>query len=160
MSDVSIAEALRGKVPESEIVTVKGWVRNRRDSKGGFSFVTVHDGSCFDAIQIVAPSSLPNYQSEVMRLTTGCSIIATGTLVRSQGKGQAYEIQASELKVVGWVDDPDTYPVSPKQHTFEYLREVSHLRSRTNTFGAVTRVRHTLSQAIHRFFHERGFFWI
>src|SRR3954468_2558114 len=160
MSDVSIADALHGKVPEGQAVTVKGWVRTRRDSKGGFSFVAVHDGSCFDAIQVVAPNSLANYSAEVMHLTTGCSVIATGTLVKSQGKGQAFEIQATELKVVGWVDDPDTYPVSPKQHTFEYLREVAHLRPRTNTFGAVTRVRHTLSMAIHRFFHERGFFWV
>jgi asparaginyl-tRNA synthetase len=160
MSDVSIADALRGKIPENETVTVKGWVRTRRDSKGGFSFVAVHDGSCFDAIQVVAANTLANYTSEITHLTTGCSVIATGTLVKSQGKGQAFEIQASEIKVVGLVDDPDTYPVSPKQHTFEYLREVAHLRPRTNTFGAVTRVRHTLSQAIHRFFDEHGFFWI
>jgi asparaginyl-tRNA synthetase len=160
MSDVSIADALRGKIPENQTVTVKGWVRTRRDSKGGFSFVAVHDGSCFDAIQVVAANTLPNYTSDIMHLTTGCSVIATGTLVKSQGKGQAFEIQASEIKVVGLVDDPDTYPVSPKQHTFEYLREVAHLRPRTNTFGAVTRVRHTLSQAIHRFFDEHGFFWI
>src|SRR5688500_6821497 len=154
MSDVSISDALKGKVAEGQTVTVKGWVRNRRDSKGGFSFVTVHDGSCFDAIQVVAPSTLANYASEVMHVTTGASVIATGALVKSQGKGQAFEIQASELQVIGKVDDPDTYPISPKQHTFEYLREVSHLRPRTNTFGAVKRVRHTLSQAIHRFFHE------
>jgi asparaginyl-tRNA synthetase len=160
MSEVSIAEALRGTVPEGQTVTVKGWVRNRRDSKGGFSFVTVHDGSCFDAIQVVAPNTLPNYASDVLHLTAGCSVIATGTLVKSQGKGQAYEIQAGELTVVGRVDDRDTYPISPKQHSFEYLREVAHLRPRTNTFGAVTRVRHTLSQAVHRFFNERGFFWI
>src|SRR5687768_15738971 len=128
MSDVSIAEALRGKVPEGQRVTVKGWVRNRRDSKGGFSFVTVHDGSCFDAIQLVAPGTLPNYAPEVLHLTTGCSVVASGTLVKSQGKGQAFEIQADDVKVLGWVDDPDTYPVSPKQHTFEYLREVAHLR--------------------------------
>src|SRR3954467_8669480 len=160
MSDVSIADALHGKVPEGQAVTVKGWVRTRRDSKGGFSFVTVHDGSCFDAIQVVAPNTLPNYTSEIMHLTTGCSVIATGTLVKSQGKGQAFEIQAIEVKVIGFVDDPDTYPVSPKQHSFEYLREVAHLRARPNTFGAVTRVRHTLSQAIHRFFDEHGFFWI
>jgi asparaginyl-tRNA synthetase len=160
MSDVFIADALRGKIPEGETVTVKGWVRTRRDSKGGFSFVAVHDGSCFDAIQVVAANTLPNYASEVMHLTTGCSVIASGTLVKSQGKGQAFEIQGTDVKVVGWVDDPDTYPVSPKQHTFEFLREVAHLRPRTNTFGAVTRVRHALSMAIHRFFHERGFFWV
>ena len=87
-------------------------------------------------------------------------MIARGTLVQSQGKGQAFEIQADEVEVLGLVDDPDTYPIQPKQHTLEFLREVAHLRPRTNTFGAVTRVRHTAAQAIHRFFHEQGFFWV
>jgi len=160
MPDVSVADVLRGKLPPGQEVTVKGWVRTRRDSKGGFSFITVHDGSCFDPVQVVAPGSLPNYASEVLHLTAGCSVVARGTVAQSQGKGQAYEIQAAELKVVGLVDDPDTYPISPKHHPFEYLREVAHLRPRTNTIGAVTRVRHTLSQAVHRFFHEHGFFWI
>ncbi len=160
MPEVSIKQALAGQPAENAQVTVKGWVRTRRDSKGGFSFITLNDGSCFDSIQVVAPGELPNYQSEVLRLTTGASVIATGKLVRSQGKGQAYEIQADQIQAVGFVDDPDTYPIQPKQHTFEYLREVAHLRPRTNTFGAVTRVRHTLSMAIHRFFHENGFYWI
>ena len=87
-------------------------------------------------------------------------MIVTGKLVQSQGKGQSFEIQASEVHVIGLVDDPDTYPISPKQHSFEYLREVAHLRVRTNTFGAVTRVRHCLAMAVHRFFHEHGFYWI
>ena len=139
---------------------MRGWVRTRRDSKAGLSFVHVHDGSCFDPIQVVAPAQLPNYQSEVLKLTTGCAVIATGTLAQSQGKGQAVELQAESIEVVGWVDDPETYPIQPKQHSFEYLREVAHLRPRTNTFGAVARVRHCLSMAIHRFFHEHGFFWI
>lgn len=139
---------------------VKGWVRTRRDSKAGLSFIGLHDGSCFDALQIVAPTELPNYQSEILKLTAGCAIEVTGELVASQGKGQAVELKADEIKVVGWVDDPDTYPISKKGHTFEYLREVAHLRSRTNTFGAVARVRHTLAMAVHRFFHERGYFWI
>jgi asparaginyl-tRNA synthetase len=160
MSDAAIVDVLRGKVPTGQKVMVKGWVRTRRDSKGGFSFIAVHDGSCFDAIQVVAPGTLPNYQSEVLHLTAGCSVICSGVVAESPAKGQAKEIQATEVKVVGWVDDPDTYPISPKQHTFEYLREVAHLRPRTNTIGAVTRVRHTLSQAVHRFFHEHGFFWI
>jgi asparaginyl-tRNA synthetase len=160
MAEVSIADALHGKVPVGQQVTIKGWVRTRRDSKGGFSFLTVNDGSCFDTIQAVAPGELSNYASEVLHIPTGASVIITGTLVQSQGKGQAYEIQASEVKVVGWVDDPDTYPISPKHHTFEYLREVAHLRPRTNTFGAITRVRHCLAMAVHRFFHEHGFFWI
>src|SRR3989440_12260299 len=160
MSDIAIVDALSGKIKEGDAIIIKGWVRTRRDSKGGFSFLAINDGSCFDSIQVVAPSSLPNYTNEILHVTTGCSTIITGTLVKSQGKGQAFEIQASDVKIIGWVDDPDTYPVSPKQHSFEYLRDVAHLRPRTNTFGAVTRVRHCLSQAIHRFFHERGFFWI
>ncbi len=160
MPDAAIADLLRAKVPVGQTVTVKGWVRTRRDSKAGFSFVNVHDGSAFDGIQVVAPNTLANYADQVMHLTAGCSIIATGTLAQSQGKGQSVEIQATSVEVVGMVADPETYPVSPKQHSFEYLREVAHLRPRTNTFGAVARVRHTLSMAIHRFFHEQGFFWI
>ena len=159
-TETSIVNLLRGQVAVGEVVTVKGWVRTRRDSKAGLSFVQIHDGSCFDPIQVVAPNSLPNYTSEVMHLTAGCSVIATGKLVASQGKGQTVEIQADAVQVVGMVDDPDSYPISPKHHTFEYLRDVAHLRSRTNTFGAVTRVRHALSMAIHRFFHEHGFFWV
>jgi asparaginyl-tRNA synthetase len=95
-----------------------------------------------------------------MKLTAGCAVIATGKLVTSQGKGQSFEIQGTAIEVVGWVENPDHYPIQPKPHTMEYLREVAHLRPRTNTFGAVTRVRHTLSMAIHRFFNEHGFFWI
>jgi asparaginyl-tRNA synthetase len=108
----------------------------------------------------VAPAALPNYDTEVKHLTTGCSVIATGTLVASQGQGQSFEIQASRIEVVGWVEDPLTYPMQPKQHSLEYLREFAHLRPRTNLFGAVTRIRHCLAQAVHRFFHERGFYWI
>src|SRR3954470_23984565 len=160
MADVSIAQALSGKVPAGSEVTVKGWVRTRRDSKGGFSFLAINDGSCFDSIQVVAPNTLPNYSDQILHITTGASVIVTGTLVQSQGKGQAFEIQATKVDVVGMVDDPDHYPISPKHHTVEYLREVAHLRPRTNTFGAVTRVRHTLSMAVHRFFAEHGFFWI
>jgi asparaginyl-tRNA synthetase len=159
-ADVPIVDLLRSKVPVGETVTIKGWVRTRRDSKGGFSFVNINDGSCFDGIQVVAPNTLVNYANEVMHLTAGCSVIATGVVAQSQGKGQTVEIQGTQVQVIGWVENPDTYPVSPKQHTFEYLREVAHLRPRTNTFGAVARVRHTLSMAIHRFFHENGFFWI
>ena len=160
VSEVSIVDALRGKVPEGRSVTVKGWVRTRRDSKAGFSFVAVHDGSCFDPIQVVARATLPNFDSEVVRLTTGCSVVVTGTLTESKGKGQATEIQADDVQLVGWVSDPETYPVTPKQHSFEYLREVAHLRPRTNTFGAVARVRHCLSMALHRFFDERAFCWV
>src|SRR5262249_26171762 len=153
-----IADALKS-TPGTE-VTVKGWLRTRRDSKadGGLSFLAVHDGTCFDAIQAVARATLPNYADQIAKLTTGCAVEVDGQLVASQGKGQAVEIQASAVRVVGLVENPDEYPVAQKRHTFEYLREIAHLRPRTNTFGAVARVRHTLSMAVHRFFHERGYF--
>lgn len=160
MSIISVQSALSGAIPAGSEVTVQGWVRTRRDSKAGFSFIAVHDGSCFDPIQVVAPATLPNYEADVRRATTGASVIARGVLAPSQGKGQSLEIQATELTLVGPVDDPETYPIQPKAHTLEFLREVAHLRPRTNTFGAVTRVRHAAAQAVHRFFDEEGFVWV
>ena len=160
MTTVSVAQALAGKVPEGGEVTVRGWVRTRRDSKAGLSFVNVSDGSGFHPIQVVAPAELSNYDGEVKRLTAGCAVVARGTLVKSQGQGQQFEIQAREVEVVGWVEDPETYPIQPKAHSLEFLREVAHLRPRTNLFGAVTRIRHCLSQAVHRYFHEQGYYWI
>jgi len=155
-----IASVLAGREPVGSRVTIEGWIRTRRDSKAGLSFLAVHDGSCFDALQVVAPAELANYQAEILKITTGCAVRVTGELVASQGKGQTVELRGEAIEVVGWVDDPDHYPMQPKRHTMEYLREVAHLRPRTNVIGAVTRVRHTLAQAVHRFFHERGFFWI
>jgi asparaginyl-tRNA synthetase len=160
MTELRIVDLLQGAVSVGSDVTVEGWVRTRRDSKAGLSFIHVMDGSCFSPIQVVAPSDLDNYEEVVQKLTTGCAVRATGELVESQGKGQKVEIQAKNVEVVGWVDDPETYPMQAKRHSMEYLREVAHLRPRTNLIGAVTRVRHTLAQAIHRFHHERGFFWI
>jgi len=160
MSITSIKNALSGEAGIGSEISIQGWVRTRRDSKAGFSFINVHDGSCFDAIQVVAPAELENYSNEIQKLTTGCAVECQGTLVESAGRGQQYEIQASNVKVIGWVEDPDTYPVQPKRHSFEFLREVAHLRPRTNTFGAVARVRHATAQAIHRYFDERGYYWI
>jgi asparaginyl-tRNA synthetase len=157
---VDVASLLKGRVPVGTLVAVRGWVRTRRDSKAGLSFVHVHDGSCFDPVQVVAPSALANYDSEIKKLTSGCAVIAQGTVAASQGQGQAVELQAESIEVVGWVDDPEEYPIQPKRTSFEYLREVAHLRPRTNTLGAVARVRHCLSMAIHRYFHEHGFFWV
>ena len=151
---------LAGQAPQDAPVTVKGWVRTRRDSKAGISFVHLSDGSSFHPLQVVAPSTLSNYTDEVLKITTGCAVAATGTIVPSPAKGQPFEMQASEIKVIGWVDDPDTYPIQPKPHTMEFLREVAHLRPRTNVIAAATRVRHTLAQAIHRFFDDNGFFWV
>jgi len=141
-------------------VTVKGWLRSKRDSKAGISFLAIHDGTCFDPIQAVVPNTLANYESEVLALGTGCAVEVSGELVASEGKGQSVEIQASEVVVVGMVDDPESYPIAKKRHTFEYLRTQAHLRTRTNTFGAITRVRHVLANAIHNFFHREGFYWV
>jgi asparaginyl-tRNA synthetase len=160
MTTLTCAEILSGRAPEDAPVTVKGWVRTRRDSKAGISFVHVSDGSCFHPVQVVAPNTLPNYAGEVLRLTAGCAVQATGKIVPSPAKGQPFEMQADDISVLGWVEDPDSYPIQPKPHTLEFLREVAHLRPRTNVIGAATRVRHTVAQAIHRFFHERGFFWV
>jgi len=155
-----VRQALSGAIAPGTKVRLRGWVRTRRDSKAGLSFVNLSDGSCFDPIQIVAPATLANYTSEVLRLTAGCSLIATGELVASQGKEQSFELQATSVEVVGWIDDPETYPIQPKPHSPEFLREVAHLRPRTNLFGAITRVRHTIANAIHRYFDENGYFWV
>ncbi|NMH59377.1 asparagine--tRNA ligase [Alteromonas ponticola] len=159
MTHAPVVDVLKGKYAVGEQVTVKGWVRTRRDSKAGLSFVALHDGSCFDPVQVIALNSLSNYQ-DVQRLTAGCAIAVVGSVKESQGQGQALEIEASTIDVVGWVENPDTYPMAAKRHSIEFLREYAHLRPRTNVIGAVTRVRNCLSQAIHRFFHERGYYWI
>src|SRR5881392_1677808 len=160
MTRLSCADILAGRARSDASVTIAGWVRTRRDSKAGLSFIHVTDGSGFHPVQVVAPATLPNYASEVQKLTAGCAVEATGTIVPSPAKGQPFEMQASSVHVVGWVDDPDTYPIQPKPHTMEFLREVAHLRPRTNVIGATTRVRHTLAMAIHRFFSDNGFVWV
>src|SRR4030081_631629 len=160
MTLLPVRSILGGLAPSDRPVTVKGWVRTRRDSKAGLSFVHVSDGSMFHPVQVVAPNTLPNYESEVQKLTAGCAVEATGTIVPSPAKGQPFEMQATEVKVIGWVEDPDSHPIQPKPHTLEFLREVAHLRPRTNVIGAVSRVRHTIAQSIHRFFHDNGFLWI
>jgi asparaginyl-tRNA synthetase len=157
---LSVRWILAGKAPQDAPVTVKGWVRTRRDSKAGISFVHLSDGSSFHPVQVVAPNTLSNYADEVLKLTTGCALEATGMIVPSPAKGQPFEMQASAIKVIGWVDDPDTYPIQPKPHSLEFLREVAHLRPRTNVIAATTRVRHTLAQAIHRFFDQNNFLWV
>lgn len=159
-TELNVRGILSGQAPNDTPVTVKGWVRTRRDSKAGISFVHLSDGSAFHPVQVVAPNTLANYNDEILKLTAGCAVEATGTIVPSPAKGQPFEMQASAIKVIGWVEDPDTYPIQPKPHTMEFLREVAHLRPRTNVIGAATRVRHTLAQAIHRFLDERGFVWV
>ncbi|MDP4788957.1 MAG: asparagine--tRNA ligase [Haliea sp.] len=156
----SVVALLKGELPLGAEVTVKGWLRSKRDSKAGISFLAIHDGSSFHPVQAVVPATLTNYESEVVKLSTGCAVVVRGELVASQGQGQSVEIQASEVQVLGWVDDAESYPIAKKRHTFEYLRTQAHLRPRTNTFGAITRVRHTLANAIHGYFHREGFYWV
>ena len=160
MKSSRIADILGLKIEIGSHAVVEGWVRTRRDSKAGLCFVQVSDGSCFDPIQVVAEKTLANYEDTVLKTTTGCSVRIAGTVVESEGKGQSIELRAETFEVVGWVDDPETYPMQPKRHSLEFLREVAHLRPRTNLIGAVARVRHTLAQAVHRFFDEHGFYWV
>jgi len=142
-----------------ERVEVRGWVRTRRDSKQGFSFVELNDGSCLKNLQIVVDKSVPGYEATIKRVTTGASIAVRGQLKESPGKGQRIELHAEELELIGPAD-PQKYPLQKKRHSFEFLREIAHLRPRTNTFGAVARVRNALCWAIHKFFQDRGFIYV
>ncbi len=156
---VTIKSILQHATQVDTEVTVQGWLRSRRSSKGGFSFLHIHDGSCFGTVQAIADEALENYEA-ISDTGTGCSVAVTGTLVESQGKGQDREIQASKVEVFGLVDDPETYPISKKRHTFEYLRGVAHLRPRTNTFGAMSRIRHAVSAEVHGYFDRQDFCWV
>ena len=159
MIKTSVKDALGNDELLNQEVELSGWVRSRRSSKGGFSFIHINDGSCFDNIQAVADEKLANY-GDILELSSGFSVRLAGKVVESGGKGQDREIQASQLSIVGAVEDPENYPISKKQHSFEYLRTMAHLRPRTNTFGAMTRVRHAISHAVHEYFNSNGFFWV
>lgn len=158
MEKLSVAAA-RQEDAIGKDALIQGWVRTRRDSKAGFSFIEINDGSCFGNIQIIAPSELPNYESDVKHLTAGCSVRIHGNVVKSGGKGQSTEVQATSVELLGSAD-PETYPLQKKRHSMEKLREWAHLRPRTNTFGAVARVRNQISRSIHNFFQEQGFLYL
>jgi asparaginyl-tRNA synthetase len=155
---LSVAEARRAEAVGSE-ATIHGWVRTRRDSKAGFSFLEINDGSCFGNVQVIAECTLANYESEIKHLSPGCSITVTGSVQASPGKGQATEVHAAAVTVHGTAD-VETYPLQKKGHSFEFLRTIAHLRPRTNTFGAVARVRNCVCNSIHQFFQERGFLYV
>ncbi len=148
-------KTLLHEIPADRQVTVNGWIRTRRDT-GSFSFLEVNDGSCLANLQVIADKELANYDSEIKHLSTGCSVVVRGVLKSSPAKGQSVEMQAESVEVVGWAE-PETYPLQKKRHSFEFLRDISHLRPRTNALGAVARVRSRLSYAVHLFFQERGF---
>lgn len=158
MDIISVAQA-RGEAAIGRKGTLHGWIRTRRDSKGGFSFLEINDGSCFGNVQVIAEQSLPNYESEIKHLTAGCSVTVTGEVRKSPAQGQATEVVAQSVAVHGTAD-AKTYQLQKKGHSFEFLRTIAHLRPRTNTFGAVMRVRNCVSRSIHDFFQEQGFVWI
>lgn len=158
MPAIRIVTILRDGQPEASI-TARGWVRTRRDSKNGFSFIELNDGSCMKNLQVVVESSVPGYEDSIKDVTTGASVAIEGTLKESPGKGQRIELHASSLTIIG-VADPATFPLQKKGHSMEFLREIAHLRPRTNTFGAVARVRNCISWSIHSFFQNRGFLYI
>ncbi|MCO6459408.1 MAG: asparagine--tRNA ligase [Pirellulaceae bacterium] len=158
MEQISVAAA---REPEAigRQVRVHGWIRTRRDSKGGFSFLEINDGSCLANVQVIADSQLANYEADVKRLAPGCSVTVQGEIKASAGQGQATEIHAQQVLVHGWAD-PEQYPLQKKRHTFEKLREWAHLRPRTNAFGAIARLRNEISCSIHRFFQDEGFLYV
>jgi asparaginyl-tRNA synthetase len=152
-----IASILRIGNP-GDTVTVKGWIRSKREAKE-FAFVDINDGSCMANIQVVIDKDVPDYATILKQINTGASIEILGELVVSPAKGQRVEVKASQVKVHGEAD-PETYPLQKKRHSFEFLRDIGHLRSRTNTLSAVFRVRNACSAAVHQFFQERGFLWV
>jgi asparaginyl-tRNA synthetase len=158
MKRIKIKELLNNNQGEKSVL-VNGWVRTRRDSKGGFSFLEINDGSCQANIQAIVEHSLKEFAGLDKKITTGSCIAISGQLVASEGKGQKMEIQATVIEVYGSAD-VETYPLQKKRHSFEYLREIAHLRPRTNTFGSVMRVRSRLAYAIHQFFNDRGFVYL
>ncbi|NET10870.1 MAG: asparagine--tRNA ligase, partial [Symploca sp. SIO2B6] len=151
-----IADVLKTGQPEDAVI-IQGWVRTKRDAKG-FSFVEINDGSSMSGLQVIVNEDVPNYE-QLSQVTTGASLEIEGKLVPSPGKGQRIELRAESFTVYG-ISDPETYPLQKKRHSFEFLRTIGHLRSRTNTLGAVMRVRNACANAIHQFFQERGFLWM
>jgi asparaginyl-tRNA synthetase len=161
MRDMNKASVKKARSSDSigRQVLVQGWVRTRRDSKAGFSFIEVNDGSCMANLQIIADVNLPNYESEIKRLAAGCSVSVEGEIKPSEGRGQVTELHAGRITVLGWAD-PESYPLQKKRHSFEKLREWAHLRPRTNTFGAIARVRNCVSNSIHAFFQREEFLYV
>ena len=156
MTTRRILDLLRTGQPD-ETTAIQGWVRTKREQKE-FTFVEVNDGSSMAGLQVILNQALPDYAEVIKKLNTGAAIAASGKIVPSLGKGQRIELQAETVTVYGEAD-PETYPLQKKRHSFEFLRSIAHLRSRTNTIGAVFRVRNACSTAIHAFFQERGFLW-
>ncbi|CAL4322728.1 asparagine--tRNA ligase [Buchnera aphidicola] len=157
---VSVSDIYQKKIKLNSSITIKGWVRSKRSSKIGISFIHLYDGSHLSPIQIIAEKRLSNYKKEILSLTTGCSIIVKGKLVSSYGKKQENEIYADDIKVIGWIENPETYPLSLKKHTNEYLRSIPHLRTRSNFFTAINKIRNCLFHALHTFLNKKKYYWV
>lgn len=160
MNKYPVVKILTGKLKVDSEVKICGWIKNKRDSKIGISFIDLYDGSCPKVLQIIANKKLNNYKKEILKITVGCSIKVIGILKRSQGKNQYYELQANSIKVLGWIKHPESYPISSKYHSMEFLREHAHLRPRTNLIGSISRIRNYLMFSIHKFMYKNGFLWV
>ncbi|QJC37805.1 asparagine--tRNA ligase [Enterobacteriaceae endosymbiont of Donacia bicoloricornis] len=156
----NISQLMTEKIKINSKVFIGGWVRNKRHSKLGISFINLYDGSCINDIQIIANNKLNNYKKEILNITSGCSLTVKGILKYSPKNLQKYEIHALKIKVIGWVYNPGKYPISPKKHSLKYLREVSHLRSRTKIISCITRIKHNIALYIHNFLNKKNFFWV
>ncbi|QJC31721.1 asparagine--tRNA ligase [Enterobacteriaceae endosymbiont of Donacia tomentosa] len=156
----SISQLIKKKIKINTIVTIGGWVRNRRHSKLGISFINLYDGSCLNDIQVIASQKLVNYKNEILLINSGCCLKVKGKLQFSPKKLQVYELHALTIKIIGWVKNPESYPISPKKHTLKYLRKVLHLRPRTNIISSITRIKHNVGMYIRNFLHKRNFFWV
>lgn len=160
MKKISIFKILKNKCYLKKKITIYGWIRTKRSVKKDFLFLNVYDGSCFDSLQVVVRSTIKNYETEVLKITTGCSVMISGVLQKSVGLQQEVELVAQEVLIIGLVKNPENYPISPKKHSLEYLRTVPHLRPRTNFFGAISRIRNAAFQAVHKFFDKNGYIWV
>lgn len=160
MNVISISKIYQDDILINSLITICGWVKSCRHSKLGFSFISIYDGSCLQTIQVIAKDILDNYNKDILQLTTGCSVQATGKLIFSIGKQQKYEIQLQKIQVLGWIENPNTYPISSKKHSLEYLRKVAHLRSRTNLIGVISRIRNHIMQSLHHFFYQNNYIWV
>jgi len=158
MQRLSVAQARQVEAVGKQVL-LQGWIRTRRDSKGGFSFLEINDGSCFGNVQVIAEAALPNYETEIKKLGAGASVSVQGEVRASPAQGQPTEVLARSVTVHGGAD-PEGYPLQKKRHSFEFLRTIAHLRPRTNTFGAVARVRNSVCRSIHDFFQEQGFLYV
>ncbi|WP_343128428.1 asparagine--tRNA ligase [Buchnera aphidicola (Kurisakia onigurumii)] len=157
---VSISDIHNNCIKINSQIKINGWIKSKRDSKIGLSFIHVSDGSHIFDLQVIAKKNLKNYFSEILKLSTGCSICINGKLIFSTGKKQKYELLADKIKIFGWIKNNNTYPISPKKHTLEYLRDVSHLRSRTNIISSISRIRNSVLHSMHNFLFEKKYFWI